>query len=68
MATSRSTPAWVGEQRVIGIAGRAMLVLGEALAGTRDDFALFAFSTASRQRVFCHRVKGFDEAYGGMTR
>ena len=68
MDTSRSTQAWVGEQQVIGIARRAMLVLAEALAGARDDFALFAFASESRQRVFCHRVKGFDEAYDATTR
>lgn len=68
MDTSRSTQAWVGEQQVIGIARRAMLVLGEALAGARDDFALFAFASESRQRVFCHRLKGFDEAYDDTTR
>ena len=66
--TSRSTEAWVGEHRVIGIARRSMLVLGEALAGARDDFALFAFASESRLRVFCHRVKGFDEAYDDTAR
>lgn len=66
--TSRSTEAWVGEHRVIGIARRSMIVLGEALAAARDDFALFAFASESRQRVFCHRLKGFDEDYDDVVR
>lgn len=66
--SSRSTEAWVGERRVIGIARDAMLVLAEALAACADDFALFAFASDSRLRVACYRVKGFDEAYGDATR
>ncbi len=68
MDASRSTEAWVGEHRVIGIARRSMLVLGEALAAAQDDFALFAFASDSRLRVFCHRLKGFDEPYDEPSR
>lgn len=68
MDVSRSTEAWVGEHRVIGIARRAMLVLGEALAAAQDDFGLFAFANDTRLRVACHRVKDFDEAYGETVR
>lgn len=68
MDTSRSTEAWVGEHRVIGIARRSMLVLGEALATAQDDFALFAFDSDTRLRVTCHRLKDFDESYGDDTR
>ena len=68
MDASRSTEAWVGEQRVIGIARRSMFVLGEALAAAQDDFALFAFASDSRLRVVCHRLKDFDEPYGEPSR
>jgi nitric oxide reductase NorD protein len=66
--SSRSTQAWVGEDRVIGIARRSMLVLAEALAATADDFALFAFASDSRLRVTCYRIKDFTEAYGDVAR
>jgi nitric oxide reductase NorD protein len=65
--SSRSTQAWVGEDRIIGIARRSMLVLAEALAATADDFALFAFASDSRLRVTCFRIKDFSEAYGEAT-
>ncbi|HTS54663.1 MAG TPA: VWA domain-containing protein [Burkholderiales bacterium] len=64
MDSSRSTEAWVGQDRVIGIARRSMLVLAEALAAAADDFALFAFASDSRLRVTCYRIKDFTEAYG----
>ena len=66
--TSRSTEAWVGEHRVIGVAKRSMLVLGEALSAAQDDFALYAFASDSRWRVSCRRLKGFDEAYDAASR
>jgi len=65
---SRSTEAWVGKQRVIGIARDSMYVLAEALAAGADDFGLFAFASDSRLRVYCYRVKDFDEAYDESTR
>ena len=68
MDVSRSTAAWLGEQRVIGTARRAMLVLAEALSAARDEFGLFAFHSDSRLRVDCHRIKDFDEAWGDPAR
>jgi nitric oxide reductase NorD protein len=62
--SSRSTEAWVGADRVLGIERRSLLVLAEALAATTDDFALFAFASDSRLRVACYRIKDFDESYG----
>jgi nitric oxide reductase activation protein len=66
--SSRSTEAWIGSDRVIGIARRSMFVLAEALAATADDFALFAFSSDSRLRVTCYRIKDFAESYGESAR
>ena len=68
MDSSRSTEAWVGEHRVIGIAREGMLVLAGALAAAGDDFGLFAFASDSRLRVRCSRIKGFDESYGETAR
>jgi nitric oxide reductase NorD protein len=68
MDSSRSTQAWVGQDRVIGIARRSMLVLSEALAAATEDFALFAFASDSRLRVTCYRIKDFAEAYGESAR
>jgi nitric oxide reductase NorD protein len=68
MDSSRSTQAWVGQERVIGIARRSMLVLAEALAMATTDFALFAFASDSRLRVTCYRIKAFNEAYGEAAR
>jgi nitric oxide reductase NorD protein len=68
MDSSRSTAAWVGSERVIGIERQSMLVLAEALAAAADDFALFAFASDSRLRVTCYRIKDFAEAYGDPAR
>jgi nitric oxide reductase NorD protein len=66
--TSRSTEAWVGEQRVIAIARDSMLVLAEALAALREDFGLFAFASDSRLRVLCYPLKPFSERYDQSSR
>ncbi len=66
--SSRSTESWVGEHRVIEIARESMLALAEALDAAGDDFGLYAFSSDSRLRVRCERVKGFDEPHGEAAR
>jgi len=68
MDASRSTEAWVLASRVIAIGCEGMLVLGEALDASGDDFALFAFASDTRLRVRCYRVKDFDERYGDASR
>lgn len=68
MDVSRSTAAWVSERRAIAIAAEGMLLLGEALHATGDDFALFAFSSDTRLRVRCYRIKGFAEGYDDAAR
>ena len=66
--TSRSTAAWVGEQRVIAVARQAVVVLAEALSAIDDEFALYGFASDSRLRVRCDRLKGFDEQYDDAVR
>ena len=65
---SRSTAAWVGEQRVVEVARQAMEVLAEALSAAGDEFAQYGFSSDSRLRVRCHRLKGFDEEFEDRVR
>ena len=68
MDASRSTEAWVGKNRVIDIAKQSMAVLAEVLDSVADDFALYAFSSDSRLRVRCDRIKTFDEKYDESIR
>ena len=68
MDTSRSTQAWVGDRRVIEIERQSMAALAEALSAIGDDFALYGFSSDSRLRVRCDRLKSFDESYGAGPR
>jgi len=65
---SRSTAAWVGENRVIEVARQSVAVLAEALSAAGDAFALYGFASDSRLRVRCHRLKGFEERYEDRTR
>jgi nitric oxide reductase NorD protein len=66
--TSRSTSAWVGEHRVIDVARQSMIVLAEALDAVGDAFALYGFSSDSRLRVRCQRLKAFGEPYDRRIR
>lgn len=65
---SRSTQAWVGDRRVIDIARRSLLVLAEAFTAVGDEFAIYGFSSDSRLRVRCYRIKAFDDRYSQQTR
>lgn len=63
---SRSTEGCVtghgGESRsVIEIAREALAALAGGLDACGDDFAINAFSSLKRQRVWLHQVKRFDE-------
>jgi nitric oxide reductase NorD protein len=68
---SRSTEGRVtghgGESRsVIEIAREALSALAGGLEACGDDFAINAFSSLRRQRVWLHRVKRFDEPMGPL--
>jgi len=66
---SLSTDTFINNhQRVIDIARDGLQLLSEALQASRDPFALFAFSSRRRDHVRFHHIKGFDEAYTGLTR
>ena len=68
MDASRSTEAWVGNSRVIDVAKQSVAVLAQVLDSVGDDFAVYAFSSDSRLRVRCDRIKTFEEHYDDAVR
>jgi nitric oxide reductase NorD protein len=66
---SMSTDTWVNNQaRVIDVIRDSLYLLCEALAATRDRFALYGFSSVRRDHVRFHLLKGFDEPYNDQIR
>jgi len=66
---SMSTDTWVNNQaRVIDVIRDSLYLLCEALAATRDRFALYGFSSVRREHVRFHLLKGFDEVYSPQIR
>ncbi len=63
MDASRSTEAWTNNQRVIDIAKQSLAVLAQVLDAAGDDFAMYSFSSDSRLRIRCDRIKSFDDSY-----
>jgi len=62
---SGSTDAWVsGRERVLDVAKRASLVLGEALRALGDRHAMYAFSGEGPRGVRVWRLRGFREPAG----
>lgn len=62
MDASRSTEAWIGKVRVIDIAKQSVAVLAQVLDAASDDFAMYSFSSDSRLRIRCDRIKTFDQS------
>ncbi len=62
--TSRSTESWVDGRQVIDIARETLTALTEGLAACGDDYAIYAFSSIKRNRVYVNTIKGFDECRG----
>jgi len=58
---SRSTESAVGARSVIEIEREALTALAWGLKAAGDSFAVNAFSSLRRDRVYIRRVKGFDE-------
>ncbi len=66
---SMSTDAWVNNSdRVIDVIRESLYLLCEALAATKDRFALYGFSSVRRHHVRFHLLKGFDESYNDQVR
>ena len=66
---SLSTDAYATpDARVIDVIRDALYVFGEAMHASGDPFAMLGFSSVRRQNVRMHHLKGFDEAWGAVTR
>lgn len=66
---SLSTDTWVSsEARVIDVIRDALLLFGEALGATGDEFALAGFSSVKRSKVRFHRLKDFNERFDDRIR
>ncbi|WP_170403317.1 nitric oxide reductase activation protein NorD [Ruegeria arenilitoris] len=61
---SRSTESAVAGRAVIDIEREALAALAWGLNACGDDFAIHAFSSLKRQRVYVQRCKRFDEPMG----
>ncbi len=61
---SRSTESAVTGRAVIDIEREALTALAQGLEACGDDFAINAFSSLKRDRVYLTRCKGFDEKMG----
>ncbi len=64
---SRSTESAVGERAVIDIEREALTALAWGLNACGDDFAINAFSSLKRQRVYVQSCKRFDEPMGSTV-
>ncbi|MCG6862193.1 MAG: VWA domain-containing protein [Chromatiaceae bacterium] len=66
---SLSTDTWIDDHaRVIDVIRESLFLFAESLAATGDRFGMLGFSSRRRDPVRVHRLKGFDETYGGAVR
>jgi nitric oxide reductase NorD protein len=61
---SRSTESAVGRSSVIEIEKEALAALAWGLQACGDDFAIHAFSSLKRERVYVQGIKAFTERMG----
>ena len=64
---SRSTESAVAGRAVIDVEREALDALAWGLDAVGDDFAIHAFSSLKRHRVYVQRCKGFDEPMGPLV-
>ncbi|MFA3916530.1 nitric oxide reductase activation protein NorD [Ruegeria hyattellae] len=64
---SRSTESAVSGRAVIDVEREALAALAWGLNACGDDFAIHAFSSLKRDRVYVQRCKGFEEAMGPIV-
>jgi nitric oxide reductase NorD protein len=65
---SASTDAWVLDKRVLDLEKAALLLLGEAMSGQGDRFAMYGFSSKTRKACRVHRIKRFDEPFASPVK
>ncbi|GAA6162935.1 VWA domain-containing protein [Pelagimonas sp. KU-00592-HH] len=64
---SRSTESAVSGRAVIDVEREALDALAWGLNACGDDFAIHAFSSLKRDRVYVQKCKGFDEPMSGLV-
>lgn len=64
---SRSTESAVGDRAVIDIEREALAALAWGLDACGDTFAINAFSSLKRDRVYIQTCKGFDDPMGQLV-
>ncbi len=65
---SMSTSAHVTEQQtVLDLIKDSVMLFSEALSASRDEFAIYGFSSARRHHVRFNMIKNFTEPYGPTT-
>ncbi len=66
---SLSTDTWISSgARVIDVIRDSLLLFGEALTATGDQFALCGFSSVKRSNVRFHRLKDFSQRFDDAAR
>jgi nitric oxide reductase NorD protein len=66
---SLSTDSWVSdEHRVIDVIRDSLMLFGEALTATGDQFAFYGFSSLRRDNVRFHHIKDFAAPFDGAAR
>ncbi len=66
---SLSTDAWINnDHRVIDMIRDSLYLFGESLNACDDSFAIHGFSTRRRDPIRIHRIKAFNEKFGGEIR
>ncbi|MBT3197232.1 MAG: VWA domain-containing protein, partial [Gammaproteobacteria bacterium] len=66
---SLSTDSWVNNHsRVIDVIRQSLHLFSDALSHTGDRFALYGFSSRSRDHVRFHQIKTFEEPFNETTR
>ncbi len=66
---SLSTDTWIDDHhRVLDVIQDSLYLFAESLAATGDRFGIYGFSSRKRDPIRIHRIKHFDERYGGRVR
>lgn len=66
---SLSTDSWLNnDYRIIDVIRDTLLLFGESLQATGDDFSICGFSSRRRDPIRIHQLKKFNEKYNGITR
>lgn len=66
---SLSTDSWIdNDHRIIDVIRDTLLLFGESLQATGDQFSITGFSSRKRDPVRIHLLKRFSDAFNGITR